>query len=301
MAEKPGGILRPMNVKKAKNPAEKAMSLIFFICGILSVAFVLFITLFLVVSGVPAIGKIGIFKFLFGTVWASTASDPKFGILPFILTSVYGTLGAVLLAVPVGLLCAIYLSKFAGSRLAELIRSAVELLAGIPSVVYGLVGMILIVPAVRTVFHLPDGANLFSAIIVLSVMVLPNVISVSETSLLAVPHEYEEASLALGATYTETVFKVSVPAAKSGIASAVVLGVGRAIGEAMAVMMVSGNVANMPGLFKSVRFLTTAVASEMSYSSGLQRQALFSIALVLFIFIMIITLLLNFVFKKEKK
>ncbi|HBB61053.1 MAG TPA: phosphate ABC transporter permease subunit PstC [Lachnospiraceae bacterium] len=290
-----------MNVKKAKNPAEKAMSLIFFICGMLSVAFVLFITLFLVVSGVPAIGKIGIFKFLFGTVWASTASDPKFGILPFILTSVYGTFGAVLIAVPVGLLCAIYLSKFAGSRLAELIRSAVELLAGIPSVVYGLVGMILIVPAVRTIFHLPDGANLFSAIIVLSVMVLPNVISVSETSLLAVPHEYEEASLALGATYTETVFKVSVPAAKSGIASAVVLGVGRAIGEAMAVMMVSGNVANMPGLFKSVRFLTTAVASEMSYSSGLQRQALFSIALVLFIFIMIITLLLNFVFKKEKK
>lgn len=290
-----------MNVKKAKNPAEKAMSLIFFICGMLSVAFVLFITLFLVVSGVPAIGKIGIFKFLFGMVWASTASDPKFGILPFILTSVYGTFGAVLIAVPVGLLCAIYLSKFAGSRLAELIRSAVELLAGIPSVVYGLVGMILIVPAVRTIFHLPDGANLFSAIIVLSVMVLPNVISVSETSLLAVPHEYEEASLALGATYTETVFKVSVPAAKSGIASAVVLGVGRAIGEAMAVMMVSGNVANMPGLFKSVRFLTTAVASEMSYSSGLQRQALFSIALVLFIFIMIITLLLNFVFKKEKK
>ncbi|MCI6795000.1 MAG: phosphate ABC transporter permease subunit PstC [Lachnospiraceae bacterium] len=290
-----------MNVKKAKNPAEKAMSLIFFICGMLSVAFVLFITLFLVVSGVPAIGKIGIFKFLFGTVWASTASDPKFGILPFILTSVYGTFGAVLIAVPVGLLCAIYLSKFAGSRLAELIRSAVELLAGIPSVVYGLVGMILIVPAVRTIFHLPDGANLFSAIIVLSVMVLPNVISVSETSLLAVPHEYEEASLALGATYTETVFKVSVPAAKSGIASAVVLGVGRAIGEAMAVMMVSGNVANMPGLFKSVRFLTTAVASEMSYSSGLQRQALFSIALVLFIFIMMITLLLNFVFKKEKK
>ena len=301
MAEKPGGILRPMNVKKAKNPAEKAMSLIFFICGMLSVAFVLFITLFLVVSGVPAIGKIGIFKFLFGTVWASTASDPKFGILPFILTSVYGTFGAVLIAVPVGLLCAIYLSKFAGSRLTELIRSAVELLAGIPSVVYGLVGMILIVPAVRTIFHLPDGANLFSAIIVLSVMVLPNVISVSETSLLAVPHEYEEASLALGATYTETVFKVSVPAAKSGIASAVVLGVGRAIGEAMAVMMVSGNVANMPGLFKSVRFLTTAVASEMSYSSGLQRQALFSIALVLFIFIMMITLLLNFVFKKEKK
>ena len=290
-----------MKVKKAKSPAERVMSILFFICGMLSIAFVLFITLFLVVSGVPAIGKIGIVDFLFGSVWASTAADPKFGILPFILTSVYGTFGAVLIAVPIGLLCAIFLSKFAGNKLAELIRSAVELLAGIPSVVYGLVGMIIIVPTIRTIFHLPDGANLLSAIIVLSVMVLPNVISVSETSLNAVPHEYEEASLALGATYTETVFKVSVPAAKSGIASAVVLGVGRAIGEAMAVMMVSGNVANMPGLFKSVRFLTTAVASEMSYSSGLQRQALFSIALVLFIFIMIITLLLNFVFKKERK
>ena len=287
--------------KRFSHPGEKIMSTIFFVCGMIAIAFVLIITVFLIASGVPAIGQIGIVDFLFGTVWKSTAADPKFGILPFILTSVYGTLGAILIAVPIGLLCAIYLSKFAGSKAAGLIRSAVELLAGIPSVVYGLVGMIIIVPLVREAFNLPDGANLFSAIIVLSVMVLPNVISVSETALMAVPKEYEEGSLALGATYTETVFKVSVHAAHSGIASAVVLGVGRAIGEAMAVMMVAGNVANMPGLFTSVRFLTTAIASEMSYSSGLQRQALFSIALVLFVFIMIITLLLNFVFKKKEK
>lgn len=287
--------------QKKKNAAERVMGGIFFVCGMIAIAFVLFITIFLVTSGVPAIGKIGITDFLFGSVWASTAADPKFGILPFILTSVYGTLGAIVIAVPIGLLCSIFLAKMASSKIAELIRAAVELLAGIPSVVYGLVGMIVIVPMIRNTFHLSDGANLLSAIIVLSVMVLPNVISVSETALRAVPKEYEEASLALGATWTETVFKVSVPAASSGIASAVVLGVGRAIGEAMAVMMVSGNVANMPGLFKSVRFLTTAIASEMSYSSGLQRQALFSIALVLFIFIMIITLLLNFVFKSKKE
>ncbi len=287
--------------KRFSHPGEKIMSTIFFVCGMIAIAFVLVITVFLIASGVPAIGQIGIVDFLFGTVWKSTAADPKFGILPFILTSVYGTFGAILIAVPIGLLCAIYLSKFAGSKAAGLIRSAVELLAGIPSVVYGLIGMIIIVPLVREAFNLPDGANLFSAIIVLSVMVLPNVISVSETALMAVPKEYEEGSLALGATYTETVFKVSVHAARSGIASAVVLGVGRAIGEAMAVMMVAGNVANMPGLFTSVRFLTTAIASEMSYSSGLQRQALFSIALVLFVFIMIITLLLNFVFKKKEK
>ncbi|MGI6003374.1 MAG: phosphate ABC transporter permease subunit PstC [Lachnospiraceae bacterium] len=286
-------------VKKIGHTGEKVAHGIFFVCGMVAIAFVLFITVFLVISGVPAIGKIGITDFLFGTVWASTAAEPKFGILPFILTSVYGTFGAILIAVPIGLLCAIYLSKFAGNKAAAMIRSAVELLAGIPSVVYGLVGMIVVVPWVRETFNLPDGANLFSAIIVLSVMVLPNVISVSETSLDAVPKEYEEASLALGANYTETVFKVSVHAARSGIASAVVLGVGRAIGEAMAVMMVAGNVANMPSLFTSVRFLTTAVVSEMSYASGLQREALFSIALVLFIFIIIITLLLNFVFKKK--
>lgn len=291
-------------MQKTKNPraaaVEAFMHGLMFFFGILSIAFVIFISAFLIVSGVPAIGKIGITDFLFGTVWASTAADPKFGILPFILTSFYGTLGAIIIAVPVGLLCAIYLSKIAPPKIASLIRSAVELLAGIPSVVYGLVGMIVVVPMVMKTFHIANGSCLFTAILVLSVMILPAIISVSETALNAVPKEYEEASLALGATYTETVFKVSVPAASSGIAAAVVQGVGRAIGEAMAIMMVSGNVANMPSLFNSVRFLTTAVASEMSYASGLQREALFSIALVLFIFVMLIMFLLNFVIKKKE-
>ena len=286
--------------KKTVNAIESFMHGLLFVFGMMSIAFVIFISIFLIVSGIPAISKIGIFRFLFGTEWASTAADPKFGILPFIMTSIYGTLGAIIIAVPIGLLCAIYLSKMAGHAVAEVIRSAVELLAGIPSVVYGLVGMIVVVPLVIKIFNVPSGSCLLTSIIVLSVMILPAIISVSETSLNAVPKEYEEASLALGATYTETVFKVSVPAASSGIAAAVVQGVGRAVGEAMAVMMVSGNVANMPGLFKSVRFLTTAVASEMSYASGLQKQALFSIALVLFIFIMVIMFLLNFVFKKRK-
>lgn len=286
--------------KTTVNVIEGFMHGLLFVFGMMSIAFVIFISIFLIVSGIPAIGKIGLINFLFGTEWASTAADPKFGILPFILTSIYGTLGAIIIAVPIGLLCAIYLSKMAGHVVAEVIRSAVELLAGIPSVVYGLVGMIVVVPLVMKIFNVPSGSCLLTSIIVLSVMILPAIISVSETSLNAVPKEYEEASLALGATYTETVFKVSVPAASSGIAAAVVQGVGRAVGEAMAVMMVSGNVANMPGLFKSVRFLTTAVASEMSYASGLQKQALFSIALVLFIFIMIIMFLLNFVFKKKK-
>lgn len=276
---------------------EKAIKLIFLACGLLTIGFVLLITIFLVISGIPAIGEIGLSEFLTGTRWASTAAEPSYGILPFILTSLYGTCGAILIGVPVGLLCAIFLAKMAPPAAAGIVRNVVDLLAGIPSVVYGLIGMILIVPWVREAFGLPDGANLFSAILVLAVMILPSVISVSETAIKAVPKEYEEASLALGATKTETVFKVVVPAAKSGIVTAVVLGVGRAVGEAMAVMMVSGNVANMPGLFKSVRFLTTAVASEMSYSSGLQRQALFSIALVLFLFIMTINLLLNFVVK----
>ena len=254
-----------------------------------------------IVKGAPAIGKIGIIDFLFGTKWESTASEPSFGILPFILTSVYGTFGAVIIGVPLGLLCAIFIAKMANDKVAKTVRTAVDLLSGIPSVVYGLVGMIIIVPFVRETFNLPDGANLFSAVIVLTVMILPSVVSISETAIRAVPVEYEEASLALGATKTETVFKVVVPAAKSGILTSVVLGIGRSIGEAMAVMMVAGNVANMPSLFKSVRFLTTAIASEMSYSSGLQREALFSIALVLFVFILIINLVLNLIVKKDKE
>ena len=288
-------------IKKAANFIEKSMNIIFTLCGFLAVAFVILITGFLLTSGMPAIGKIGITDFLFGRLWASTATPPSYGILPFILTSVYGTLGAIIIGVPLGLMCAIFVAKMANDKIAKTVRTSVDLLSGIPSVVYGLVGMIIIVPLVRETFNLPDGANLFSAIIVLTVMILPSVISVSETAIRAVPKEYEEASLALGATKTETVFKVIVPAAKSGILTSVVLGIGRSIGEAMAVMMVSGNVANMPGLFKSVRFLTTAVASEMSYSSGLQREALFSIALVLFVFILIINLVLNLIVKKDKE
>ena len=276
---------------------------IFLILGLITVGCVLLITVYLIISGIPAIKEIGFFDFLFGKEWASTAAEPKYGILPFILTSVYGTAGAILIGVPIGFFTAVYLSKVANKKTRAIIEFAVNLLAGIPSVVYGLVGMIVLVPAIRETFNVPDGASLFAAIIVLAIMILPNIIKVSITALDAVPKEYEDASLALGATPTETFFKVSIPAAKSGIAAAVVLGVGRAIGEAMAVMMVAGNVANMPSLFESVRFLTTAVASEMAYSSpgSLQRNALFSIALVLFLFIMLINAMLNFFLKRNKE
>lgn len=297
----PKSNVRKGGLKKAADLLEAVMRTLFTVCGFIAVGFVVIITVFLIISGVPAIGEIGIIDFLFGTRWASTAAEPSFGILPFILTSVYGTFGAILVGVPVGILCAVFAAKYANRKMASLTRGLVGLMSGIPSVVYGLIGMIIVVPAVREIFGLPDGANLFSAMIVLSIMILPSVISVSETALRAVPKEYEEASLALGATKTETVFKVTLPAAKSGILTAVVLGIGRAIGEAMAVMMVAGNVANMPGIFQSVRFLTTAVASEMSYSSGLQRQALFSIALVLFLFIMLINAALNFILKHRKE
>ena len=281
---------------------EAAVHGIFLMLGLITVGCVLLITVYLIVSGIPAIREIGLLKFLFGRTWASTASQPQYGILPFILTSVYGTAGAIALGVPMGFLTAVYLSKVAPKRVRAVLQSAVSLLAGIPSVVYGLVGMLVLVPAIRKAFRLPDGASLLAAILVLAVMILPSIIKVSVTALEAVPKEYEDASLALGATPVETYFRVSVPAAKSGITAAVVLGVGRAIGEAMAVMMVSGNVPNMPtSLFESVRFLTTAVASEMSYASGLQRQALFSIALVLYLFILLINAALNFFLKRDKE
>lgn len=285
---------------QTKKLIENAVHGVFLILGLVTVAAVLMITVYLIVSGIPAIGKIGLTDFLFGRRWASTAAEPSYGILPFILTSIYGTAGAILLGVPVGFMASVYLAKMAPAKIKNVVVEAVSLLAGIPSVVYGLVGMMVLVPGIRRVFNVPDGASLLAAIIVLAIMILPSIIKVSMTSLEAVPREYEDASLALGATPTETYFRVSVPAAKSGIAAAVVLGVGRAIGEAMAVMMVSGNVPNMPELFRSVRFLTTAVASEMSYSSGLQRQALFSIALVLFLFIMLINATLNFLLKRDK-
>ena len=289
------------SIMRVKNAIEKVMNAIFFVCGMIAIASVVLITVYMLVSGLPAIFEIGPADFLFGTVWKSTAKEPSFGILPFILTSIWGTAGAALIGVPIGLLTAVFLSKVAPKKLAVPVGMAVELLAGIPSVVYGLVGMLVLSPAVAEAFSLANGSSLFTAILVLSIMILPSIISVSVTALNAVPQEYEEASLALGATKSETYFKVSVPAAKSGIAAGVVLGIGRAIGEAMAVMMVAGTVANMPELFKSVTFLTTAVAKEMSYASGLQRQALFSIALVLFFFIMLINAILNFILKGANK
>ena len=286
---------------KKKQTMEDVVHGVFLFLGLITVGCVLLITVYLIVSGLPAISKIGLGKFLFGSEWASTAAEAKFGILPFILTSVYGTCGAILIGVPVGFLTAVFLSKMAPKKLRTVMESAVSLLAGIPSVVYGLVGMLVLVPGIRKLFHVPDGASLLAAIIVLAIMILPSIIKVSVNALDAVPKEYEDASLALGARPVETWFRVSAPAAKSGIAAAVVLGVGRAIGEAMAVMMVSGNAPNMPSLFESVRFLTTAVASEMSYASGLQRQALFSIALVLYVFIMLINAALNFFLKRRKE
>ena len=286
---------------KKKQTMEDVVHGVFLFLGLITVGCVLLITVYLVLSGLPAISKIGLGKFLFGSEWASTAAEAKFGILPFILTSVYGTCGAILIGVPVGFLTAVFLLKMAPKKLRTVMESAVSLLAGIPSVVYGLVGMLVLVPGIRKLFHVPDGASLLAAIIVLAIMILPSIIKVSVNALDAVPKEYEDASLALGATPVETWFRVSAPAAKSGIAAAVVLGVGRAIGEAMAVMMVSGNAPNMPSLFESVRFLTTAVASEMSYASGLQRQALFSIALVLYVFIMLINAALNFFLKRRKE
>ena len=286
---------------KNKQLVENLVHGLFLLLGLITVGCVLLITVYLVVSGIPAIREIGLVNFLFGRRWASTAAEPAYGILPFILTSIYGTAGAILIGVPAGFLCAVYLAKMAQPGIRNIIEAAVSLLAGIPSVVYGLVGMLVLVPGIRQLFHVPDGASLLAAILVLAVMILPSIIKVSITALEAVPKEYEEASLALGATPVETWFRVSVPAAKSGIAAAVVLGVGRAIGETMAVMMVSGNVPNMPALFQSVRFLTTAVASEMAYSGGLQQQALFSIALVLFLFIMLINAALNAFLKGSKE
>ena len=289
-------------MKKKNNLFESIIHGVFLLLGLVTIGCVLMITIYLVISGIPAIREIGLRNFLFGDTWASTAAQPLYGILPFILTSIYGTAGAIIIGVPIGFLTAVYLAKMASPKVKAVMGQAVSMLAGIPSVVYGLVGMMVLVPGIRKLFNVPDGASLLASIIVLAIMILPSIIKMSVTALEAVPKEYEQGSLALGATPEETWFRVSVPSAKSGIAAAVVLGVGRAIGEAMAVMMVAGNAANMPdSLFQSVRFLTTAVASEMSYSSGLQRQALFSIALVLFLFIMLINATLNFFLKGEKR
>lgn len=294
-----------MKTGGGQKPLELVMHGLFLLCGILAVGFVLVISVYLIVSGVPAIRQIGLWNFLTGEVWEPTATtrDPSFGILPFILTSIYGTAGAILIGVPVGLFTALFLAKVAPPKVAKVIHRAVELLAGIPSVVYGLVGMIVLVPAIQKTFRLSSGACLLAAIVVLAVMILPSIVNVSETAVNAVPKEYEEASLALGATRMETLFRVTLPAARSGVAAAVVLGVGRAIGEAMAIVMVAGNVSNMPSLLTGVRFLTTAITSGMSYAAvgSLYQQALFSIGLVLFLFIMLINALLNLFIKRKKE
>ena len=278
-----------------KKGIESAFHLFFLLCGTVCVAFVLCISVYLIVSGIPAIREIGLWDFLLGRSWM--AQKNEFGALPFLLTSVYGTAGAAAIGVPLGIFTAVYLAKVAPPRVAEAVHSAVALLAGIPSVIYGLVGMIVLVPGIQRLFGLSSGACLLAAIVVLAIMILPYIINVSVTALRAVPKEYEEASLALGATKVETYFKVSLRAARSGVLTAVMQGVGRAIGEAMAIIMVSGNVPRMPKLLGSVRFLTTAIVSEMSYASygSLQRNALFSVGLVLFLFIMLINALLQWI------
>ncbi|MCL2562804.1 MAG: phosphate ABC transporter permease subunit PstC [Oscillospiraceae bacterium] len=283
---------------KTKTIIEQTMKTTFFLCGMLTIVITFGIAVYMVISGIPAIREIGLSDFLFGQVWNPTGAEPQFGILPFILTSVYATLGAIAIGVPIGLATAIFLAKVAPPKVAAAVNTAVELLAGIPSVVYGFVGMIVLVPLVMNVFNLRNGATLFSAILVLSIMILPGIINVSRTALAAVPREYEEASYALGATKVETICKVSVPAAKSGIAAGIVLGIGRAVGETMAVILVAGNVANMPELFGSVRSLTMAIAGEMSYATGFHRNVLFSIGLVLFVFILLINLTLNLILKR---
>lgn len=289
----------------ARRTLEQVVHLIFLLCGTVAVAAVALISVYLIVSGIPAIREIGLVKFLFGRVWdpTNTTTGAQYGILAFILTSVYGTAGAIVIGVPVGLLTAVFLARVAPPQAAAVIRTAVQLLAGIPSVVYGLVGMIVLVPAIQRAFSLSSGACLLAAMLVLAVMILPSIINVSETALRAVPRDYEEASLALGATAMETSFRVILPAARSGVATAVVLGVGRAIGEAMAIILVAGNVSNMPGLFTPVRFLTTGIVSGMAYASpgSLYQQALFSIALVLFLFIMLINGVLNLFIKRRKE
>ena len=293
------------NGYRLRKTVEELIHLIFLLCGIVAVAFVLLISIYLIASGLPAVREIGLANFLFGEVWdpTNTTTGAQYGILAFILSSVYGTAGAMVIGVPVGLMTAVFLAKAAPPKLAAVIRAAVQLLAGIPSVVYGLVGMIVLVPAIQKTFSLGSGACLLAAVIVLAIMILPSIINVSETALRAVPKEYEEASLALGATDTETWFRVSLHAARSGVATAVVLGVGRAIGEAMAIIMVAGNVSNMPGIFTPVRFLTTGIISGMAYASpgSLYQQALYSIGLVLFLFIMLINVLLNVCIKNRKE
>ena len=278
---------------------DRLAEAVFLVFACMSVGAVTIITIYMIAAGTPAIAEIGLGNFLFGTEWAP--SSGKYGILYMILTSVFGTLGAILIGVPLGLFTAIFLAELAPRRLAGIVRPAVELLAGITSVLYGFFGMIIIVPAIKAVFPNTSGDSLLAMIMILAIMVLPTIVNVSETALRAVPVSYKEASLALGNTHIGTIFKVLVPAAKSGILAGVILGVGCAIGETMAVIMVCGNVVQFPQLLQSVRPLTAGVVLEMSYSYGLHRQALFSIGLVLFVFIMIVNISFTLISRRGVK
>ena len=290
---------------------EEIAQVIFTLCAFLAILAVISITVYMVINGTPALFQVGIREILFGTAWKPTAENPSFGILYVILTSIIGTALAVLLGVPIGILTAVFLAETAPRKLSALVKPAVELLAGIPSVVYGLLGLMILNPLMYklelAIFKGSDthqftgGANLLSAVIVLAIMILPTVINISESAIRAVHPSLKSASLALGASHIQTIFKVILPAAKSGIITAVVLGVGRAIGEAMAITLVSGSSVNMPLPFNSVRFLTTAIVAEMGYASGLHRQVLFTIGLVLFVFIMIINITLNSILKKGER
>ena len=296
---------------RTKNKVERAAGIIFTAFAFFAVLAVFSITLYMLISGTPAIFEVGLKEILFGTVWKPTAENPSFGILYVILTSIVGTFGAILIGVPIGVMTAVFLAETAPRRLAGIAKPAVELLAGIPSVIYGLLGILILNPMMYRIelavfkdspdHQFTGGSNLISAILVLALMILPTVINISESAIRSVPKHYKQASLALGATRIQTIFRVIIPAAKSGIVTAIVLGVGRAIGEAMAISMVAGNGANLPLPFNSVRFLTTAVVSEMSYASDLHKRVLFTIGLVLFVFIMLINLVLNKVIKGGRK
>ncbi len=301
-------------IKNRKNGSavEHAAEFIFTACGLIAVLAVISITVYMVINGMPTLFQVGIRDILFNSVWEpANKTDPQFGILYIILTSIIGTAFAILIGVPIGLLSAVFIAEVAPKRLARIVKPAVELLAGIPSVIYGLLGLMILNPIMYKLelFLFQDsdthtftgGANLISAVLVLAVMILPTVINISESSLKAVPEQLRSSSLALGASHIQTIFKVLIPAARSGIISAIVLGVGRAIGEAMAITLVSGSSVNLPLPFNSVRFLTTAIVSEMGYASGLHRQALFTIGLVLFVFIMTINIVLSKILKKGAK
>lgn len=295
--------------RKNKSIVEKTAQVIFTVCAFMAVMAVASITVYMIMKGTPALFEVGIKDILFGTLWKPSAKEPSFGILYVILTSIVGTAMAILIGVPIGILTAVFLAEVAPKRLAAVVKPAVELLAGIPSVIYGLLGILLLNPLMykleKAVFagsethQYTGGSNMISAVLVLAIMILPTVINISEASIKAVPGHLKSASLALGASHIQTIFKVIIPASKSGIISAVVLGVGRAIGEAMAITLVSGSSVNLPLPFNSVRFLTTAIVSEMGYSSGIHRQVLFTIGLVLFAFIMIINVTLTKLLKKR--